>query len=270
MTIEMYGEIVPDDWVWLYEFFGIQCCYPKQVRDAIQSLPEGEELILEINSPGGDVWAGFEIYGLLQACRSETVAHIIAMAASAATTVMCACSKVLASPVAQIMIHQPLAFVDEYLNNDGAEHLKNYLDSVKASILNGYVIKSAGKATRKRFEELVDDSTWMAAQDAIALGLVDGFLDLDDDAAAAIAAASDIRVKNAAGISPAPKGLLARYEAAVRAGQMAEVPGHPVTIQEPPTAQEAPAAAPLVDQADVDLLGDWHLMAAIDLERARA
>lgn len=269
MTVELFGEIVSDDWVWLYEFFGIQCCYPKQVRDAIQSLPEGEKLILEINSPGGDVWAGFEIYGMLQACRSDTEAHIIALAASAATTVMCGCDVVLASPVAQIMIHQPAAYVEEYMNNDGAQHLKNYLDSVKASILNGYVIKSAGKATRKKFEELVDDSTYMPAQDAMKLGLVDGFLDVDDDAAAVIAAASNIRVSNAAGISPAPKGLLARYEAAVRAGQMAEVPGHPVGRLEPPEPQETPAAASLTDRADVDLLGDWHLMAAIDLERAR-
>lgn len=269
MTIELFGEIVSDDWVWLYEFFGIPCCYPKQVRDAIKSLPAGDELVLEINSPGGDVWAGFEIYGLLQACRSDTVAHIIAMAASAATTVMCGCDRVLASPVAQIMIHQPQAYVEDYLNNDGAEHLKNYLDSVKASILNGYVIKSAGKATRKKFEELVDDSTWMPAQDAMKLGLVDGFLDVDDDAAAAIAAPSNVRVSNAAGISPAPKGLLARYEAAVRAGQAAEVPGHPVMIQEPPEPQETPAAASLIDRTDVDLLGDWHLMAAIELEKAR-
>ena len=84
MKVEMFGEIVSDDWVWLYELFGIPCCCPKQVRDAIRELPEGEELILEINSPGGDVWAGFEIYGLLQACRGDTEAHIISLAASAA------------------------------------------------------------------------------------------------------------------------------------------------------------------------------------------
>ena len=268
MTIELFGEIVSDDWAWLYELFGIPFCCPKQVRDAIRSLPAGEDLILEINSPGGDVWAGFEIYGLLQACRAGTEAHIIAMAASAATTVMCGCDRALASPVAQIMIHQPAAYVEEYLNNDGARQLKNFLDSIKASILNGYVIKSAGKATRKKFEQLVDDSTWMPAQDALELGLIDGYLDLDDDAAASITVGSGLRVSNAAGVSPAPKGLLARYEAAVRAGQMAEVPGHPVS-KKPSEAQEKPVAASLTNQADVDLLGDWHLMAAIDLERAR-
>lgn len=273
MTIELFGEIVSDEWAWLYELFGIQCCCPKQVREAIRDLPAGEDLILEINSPGGDVWAGFEIYGLLQSCRADTEAHIISMAASAATTVMCGCDLVLASPVAQIMIHQPAAYVEEYLDNEGARQLQNFLDSIKASILNGYVIKSAGKTPRKKFEQLVDDSTWMPAQDALELGLIDGYLDLDDDAAAAISVGSGLRISNAAGISPAPKGLLERYEAAVLAGTMEAVPGHPVNRELAGTPSPA-AAAPLIDRSDVDvvesLTDDWRLMAAIDLERARA
>ena len=273
MTIELFGEIVSDEWAWLYELFGIPCCCPRQIRDAIQNLPQGEDLILEINSPGGDVWAGFEIYGLLQACRAHTEAHIISMAASAATTVMCGCDTVLASPVAQVMIHQPAAYVDDYLNNEGARQLKNFLDSIKASILNGYVIKSAGKATRTKFEQLVDDSTWMPAQDALELGLIDGYLDLDDETAAAITVGSGLRISNAAGISPAPKGLLDRYEAAVLAGTMEPVPGHPVPSDRGPKGDAGPMAL-LVDRSDVDvvesLIDDWRLMAAIDLERERA
>ena len=262
MTFELFGEIVSDEWVWLYDLFGIKCCYPKQVRDAIQSLPAGESLILEINSPGGDVWAGFEIYGMLQACKSFTEAHIMPVAASAATTVMCGCDKVLASPVAQIMIHQPAAYVDEYVNNEGARHLKNYLDSVKASILNGYVIKSAGKANRKKFEQLVDESTWMPAQEAIDIGLVDGFLDVDDEAAAAIAGAGFVRVSNAAWLSATPKDLLNSYETAVRAGNMPEVPGHPV--------REKQSDGPAKPCVTASMFSDWHLKAAIDLERARS
>jgi ATP-dependent protease ClpP protease subunit len=258
MTIEMFGEIVSDDWAWLYEFFQIPHCCPGQVRDAIRSLPEGEDLILEINSPGGDVWAGFEIYGLLQACRASTEAHVIAMAASAATTVMCGCDLALASPVAQIMIHQPAAFVEDYLNNDATRQLQNYLDSVKASILNGYVLKCAGKATRRKLEQLVDASTWMPVQDALELGLIDGYLDLSEDASAALPMGSGIRVANAAGVSPAPRELLARYESAVRAGTAEALPGHPV-YGEPSTSSD-PA----------QLSDDWRLRARIDLERVRA
>ena len=85
MTIELFGEIVSDDWLWIYQMFCIPCCSPATVRMGIRDLPPGEDLIVEINSPGGDVWAGFEIYGLLQACHAHTEAHIISMAASGAT-----------------------------------------------------------------------------------------------------------------------------------------------------------------------------------------
>lgn len=273
MTIELYGEIVSDEYVWLYELFGIPCCCPAQVREAIRDLPRDEDLILEINSPGGDVWAGFEIYGMLQACKARTEAHIVTMAASAATTVMCGCDTVLASPVSQIMIHQPAAYVEEYMNNEGARQLQNFLDSIKASILNGYVIKSAGKASRRKFEQLMDDSTWMPAQDALELGLIDGYLDLDEDAAAAIPVGSGIRVSNMAVISSAPKTLLERYEAAVKAGQMVEAPGHPV-LREDAESEKTGTPADLVNREDAviaeNLIADWRLKAAIDLERARA
>ena len=126
MNIELYGDIVSDEWDWLYSLFNIPHCCPKNVRDALKALPEDEDLIIEINSPGGDVWAGFEIYGLLQKIAGRTEAHIIAMAASAATTITSACTKVLASPVAQFMIHQPAAYAG-WLNNEGARQLQNFL-----------------------------------------------------------------------------------------------------------------------------------------------
>ena len=181
MKIELYGDVVSDEYDWLYSLFEIPHCCPKNVRDAMKELPEDEDLILEVNSPGGDVWAGFEIYGMLQKLQGRTEAHIIALAASAATTITSACTKVLASPVAQFMIHQPAALAG-YVNNEGARQLQNFLDSVKASIINGYVVKSGGKAGRRTFEKLVDNETFMPIQDAIELGLVDGYLDTDEEA----------------------------------------------------------------------------------------
>ena len=264
MKIELFGEIVSDEWLWIYQLFGIPCCCPGQVRQALADLPAGEELIVEINSPGGDVWAGFEIFGLLQACPAHTEAHIISMAASAATTAMCGCDTVLASPVAQIMVHQPRVGVDDYINNTGARQLQNFLDSVKASILNGYMVKCAGKASRAELEALVDSSTWMPVQDAIDLGLVDGLLDTDEELEALLAKAGGVVVRNAAGLSPAPKALLDRYEAAVKAGTMQEVPGHPVS---------KPAQAPTAAAEDLEivnsLVDNWKLVGALELERAR-
>jgi enoyl-CoA hydratase/carnithine racemase len=188
------------------------------------------------------------------------------MAASAATTVMSGCDTVLASPVAQVMIHQPATGVG-YVNNDGARQLVNFLDSIKASIIDGYVVKAAGKTPRARFEQLVDESTWMPVQDAIDLGLVDGMLDTDEETAQRIAAAGGLLITNMATLSTPPQALLERYEAAVRAGNAEEVPGHPVEPKTPDAAT-TPATAP-ENVTDTDVGNNWQLQAAIDLERAR-
>lgn len=241
MKIKLYGDVISDEWAWVYELFGIQCCYPKLVRDAIEQLPAGEDLIIEVNSPGGSAWAGFEIFGLLQSLGERTEAHIVALAASAATTITSACSRVLASPVAQIMIHQPM--IDGgVVNNNGARELQNFLDSVKASIINSYVVKCGGKTSRKKLEQLVDRSTWMPAQDAIELGLVDGLLDTTEETEELITAGGGIGVTNSAG-GPSPESLLERYEAAVKAGTMEEVPGHPVRRESAQGAQTAATTA---------------------------
>ena len=300
MKIELYGDVVSDEYDWLYSLFEIPHCCPKNVRDAMKELPEDEDLILEVNSPGGDVWAGFEIYGMLQKLQGRTEAHIIALAASAATTITSACTKVLASPVAQFMIHQPAALAG-YVNNEGARQLQNFLDSVNASIINGYVVKSGGKAGRRTFEKLVDNETFMPIQDAIELGLVDGYLDTDEEADALLSAGGGLKITNVACVNVDADTLLTRYEEAVKAGNLEEVPGHPVKRESPQTDDSVltdakkkayempeaevltgPAADALMKQLRAEdpritesreicenLISDWRLQAALDLEKVR-
>lgn len=302
MKIKLFGEVISDEWVWLYELFDVPHCNPKIVRDAIAELPEDEDLVVEVNSPGGDVWAGFEIYGLLRSLGARTEAHIVALAASAATTITSACTRVLASPVAQIMIHQPSVYVGGSMNNEETGRLQNFLDSVKASIINGYLLKCGGKTGRRKLENLVDHSTWMPAQEAIELGLVDGLLMVDDDEAELLDSSSGVIITNALG-NINTNALLERYEAAVRAGLAEEVPGHPVKRKTPETAEtgarpEAKAEAETGAEAGTEVVADagteagaeaetdvkaeaespetaenlrddWRLAAAIELERAR-
>lgn len=300
MKIELYGDVVSDEYDWLYSLFEIPHCCPKNVRDAMKELPEDEDLILEVNSPGGDVWAGFEIYGMLQKIQGRTEAHIIALAASAATTITSACTKVLASPVAQFMIHQP-ATLAGYVNNEGARQLQNFLDSVKASIINGYVVKSAGKTSRKTFEKLVDNETFMPIQDAIDLGLVDGYLDTDEETDALLSAGGGLKITNVACVNVDADTLLTRYEEAVKAGNLEEVPGHPVKRENAQTDDSAlteaeneafempevealtgPAVDALMNRLRAEnpritesreicenLISDWRLQAALDLEKVR-
>ena len=85
MRVTLNGIVAADDDVEIYQWFGFAAFSPKAVRDAVASTPEGEELVLEINSGGGSVFAGSEIYSVLRSSGIHTVAEVQSLAASAAS-----------------------------------------------------------------------------------------------------------------------------------------------------------------------------------------
>ena len=100
MRLKLNGYVAADDDKEIFQWFGYSAFSPKDVRDALEQLPEGETLTLEINSGGGSVWAGSEIYSVLRGSNADTVAEIQSLAASAASYVAIGCNRVMISPVA--------------------------------------------------------------------------------------------------------------------------------------------------------------------------
>ena len=66
MRITLNGLVVASGDQWLYDWFGVEAFSPAVVRQALADNPEGEALEVELNSPGGSVFAGFELYSLLR------------------------------------------------------------------------------------------------------------------------------------------------------------------------------------------------------------
>lgn len=220
MRLTLNGYVVHDDDRWLYEWFGYSAFSPAQIRDALASLPAGEELTLEINSPGGDVMAGNEIYSVLRKAAADgtrVVAEIQSMAASAASYFCLGCVEVLISPVAQMMIHLPSIYADG--DYHGHEHTAGFLRGIGESILNAYELRSAGKSDRETLRQWMESETWMTAQEALEAGLVDGILYADGETplqlpeTMAKAIGGGIRAAAANGMLPDP-GELRRKAAA--------------------------------------------------------
>lgn len=161
-------------WARLYRMFGFEVCCPKDVRDAVEACPQGEELVFEINSGGGSVYMGFEMYSVIRGFAGRTVAEVQGIAASAASVVMAACDEVLMSPVAEVMIHR--AQTGAKGNSAVMRQARQMLDTVDESILNAYVEKANGKTGRDEFARLMRNETFMTAQQAIDHGLADGIL----------------------------------------------------------------------------------------------
>lgn len=134
------------------------------------------DITVWINSPGGDCFAAAEIYTALKDYPGNVTVKISAVAASAASVIAMAGDEVLMSPVACMMIHNPMTVAI----GDGEEMLqaKGMLDNVKETIINAYALKSS--LSRKKLSRMMDAESWIFAQDAIELGLADGML-YDDE-----------------------------------------------------------------------------------------
>ena len=133
-----------------------------------------------INSPGGDCIAAAQIYNMLIDYPGDVTVKIDGLAASAASVIAMAGTKVLMSPVGMMMVHNPLTFV----SGDSAEMKKaiEMLDSVKESIINAYEIKTG--LSRAKLSRLMDEDTLMDARKAMELGFIDGMLTPSDIAEA--------------------------------------------------------------------------------------
>ena len=173
MTINLSGELIPDDWAELYRAYGYEAGYysPADVRRAIGELPEGEELVVEVNSVGGWVDGGSEIYSLLQGCKNPTRAVVQSMAASAASYMIMGCDAIDICLPAQIMIHNARGGC----GGTKYDHQRDsaMLEAADESILGCYAARCGDKCDREQLRKLMDAETFLTAPQAVALGLAD-------------------------------------------------------------------------------------------------
>ena len=140
---------------------------PQLFRDELNA--GSGDITVWINSPGGDCVAAAQIYNMLMNYKGNVTIKIDGIAASAASVIAMAGTKVIMSPVSMMMIHNPatVAF------GDSADMQKAIamLDEVKESIINAYEIKTG--LSRAKLSHLMDAETWMDANSAIEMGFAD-------------------------------------------------------------------------------------------------
>jgi len=151
-------------------WFGDECT-PGRFRNELFS-GEGN-IILWINSNGGDCIAASQIYTMLMDYPGEVTVKIYGMAASAASVIAMAGTKVLMSPTAMMLIHNPWMIAVGDKNE--MQRAGVLLDEVKESIINAYEIRTG--LSRVKISHLMDEEKPMSVHTAIALGFCDGMLE---------------------------------------------------------------------------------------------
>ena len=146
---------------------------PKAFRDDLYA--EDGDITVYINSPGGNVFAAAEIYTMLGEYPGHVTVKIDSIAASAASVVAMAGDRVMMSPVAMIMVHDPSTIAMG--NAKDMEKAITTLNEVKESIINAYQNKTG--LSRNRISKLMENETWMNAKKAAELGFADEILFTD-------------------------------------------------------------------------------------------
>ena len=137
-------------------------------------------ITLRVNSPGGDCIAASQIYTMLMDYPADVTVKIDGIAASAASVISMAGTKVCMSPTSLMMIHNPATFA----MGDSEEMRKamQLLSEVKESIINAYELKTG--LSRAKLSHLMDGETWMNPKMALELGFCDEILYEPEDASA--------------------------------------------------------------------------------------
>ena len=140
---------------------------PQLFKDELMS--GSGNITVWINSPGGDCVAAAQIYNMLMDYKGDVTVKIDGIAASAASVIAMAGTKVLVSPVSMLMIHNPMTAA--FGNSEEMQKAIEMLSSVKDSIINAYEIKTG--LSRAKLSHLMDAETWMDANKAVELGFAD-------------------------------------------------------------------------------------------------
>ena len=143
---------------------------PKLFREQLNA-GQGD-IVIYVNSPGGDCVAASQIYTMLMEYKGRVTVKIDGIAASAASVISMAGTEVLMAPTALLMVHNPLTVAIG--DTEEMQKAIAMLDEVKESIITAYELKTG--MSRAKLAHLMDAETWMNANKAIELGFADGIL----------------------------------------------------------------------------------------------
>jgi ATP-dependent Clp protease protease subunit len=191
MDIFLY-DVIGDD------FFGDGAATAKGLRDELLKADADEPITLRINSPGGDVMQAVAMLELLDSHAGEVTARIDGMAASAASFIAAACSKVTMAKGGLYMIHNPWSVVVG--GADAMRREADVLDKVRVNLAGQYASRT-DKLSLEEIEAAMAAETWYTAEEALAAGLVD---EISGSGAKALA-----KIPKRLGFKNAPKELVA-------------------------------------------------------------
>jgi ATP-dependent protease ClpP protease subunit len=174
--IDIRGVIIPNDYKDVYDWLEIENTTPGDVYKVISSSKD--DLDVYINSQGGEIASGSEIYTMIrEAAQNRAVLiHITGAAHSAASVIACAARSVMA-PTALMMVHCVSSWAVG--NHNDLEKEAETLKTADQALSGAYTAKTG--MTQEEVIDLMEHETWLTAERAKELGFVDEVMFEDEN-----------------------------------------------------------------------------------------
>ena len=177
--INVRGVLIPNSYKAYYDYWGEDSCCPADVQKVLDEAQPGDEIEVYINSPGGVIDVGSEIYTILRNRKDNVVIYITGEACSAASIVAMAATCKM-SPTALMMVHCVSSWQSG--NHNDMEHMAETLRTADKALCTAYTAKNG--MTEQEALEMMEQETWLTAEKALELRLIDEimFQDTAEDA----------------------------------------------------------------------------------------
>lgn len=170
--INIKGAIIPNDYKWFYDWFEMDCTCPLDVETILNECKKtGEAVDVFINSPGGVIDVGSEIYTMLRSHQGDVQIYITGEACSAASVIAMAryCEM---SPTALMMVH--CVWTGAQGNRKDFEQVVGMLGTADESIAAAYMAKTG--MTKEEALAMMEAETWLTAEQAKEKGMIDAVM----------------------------------------------------------------------------------------------
>ncbi|MDW0112213.1 Clp protease ClpP [Sporosarcina saromensis] len=199
-TLYIYGDI-GDSW------WG-ESVSAADVRDYLKDT-DASTIHVRLNTLGGDVFDGLAIHNQLKGHAAKIIIHIDGIAASAGSIIAMSGDEILMPKTSMMMIHNAWTFT--YGNSNELRKVAADLDKINDTIIESYLPRFVG--TREELVQLLDDETFLTANEAITFGLAD--VEVDEAAQPEEPVLNTLLAKYAAKAKPKsdePKNLLNQFK----------------------------------------------------------
>lgn len=171
--IDIRGVLIPNDYKWYYDLFEEDSTCPRDVKNILDTLMDNDDLEVYINSPGGIIDVGSEIYTMLRRARDTANLRIyITGEACSAASVVAMAGHCEMSPTALMMVH--CVSSRQSGNHSDMEHMAETLRTADEALCTAYMSKTG--MSKEEALEMMEHETWLTAEQAKERGLIDAVM----------------------------------------------------------------------------------------------